>query len=122
MNALLDVPSIGMQHTNHSAATLNDVSWSGDLWALSTTDTNSSNISALTTSSGHPESILSFSTDEGNMNSSTEDFTALTYSAGHATNGHCVSQDAYRAIVMPQFAPEDEYNFDGSGWDTSLNL
>jgi hypothetical protein len=120
VDALLDVPSLGMNHTNHSAATLNDISWSGDLWALSTTDTNTSNNSILTTSSGHPESILSFSTDESNMNSSTEDFTTL-YSTAPMTNTPTVSHDAYRAIVMPEFGPDDTYDFDGSGWDMPLN-
>ncbi|KAK3052311.1 DNA-binding transcription factor cat8 [Extremus antarcticus] len=119
VDALLDVPGLNMHHANNSAGTINDVAWSGDLWALSTTDTNTSGNSMLTTSSGHPESILSFSTDDGNYNSSTEDF---TYSVTNASNGQCVSNDAYRGIVMPEFGPGDDFAYDGSGWDTALNV
>lgn len=119
VDALLNIPSLGMHHNNHSAGTINDVAWSGDLWALSTTDTNTSGNSALTTSSGHPESILSFSTDEGNMNSSTDDF---SYSMPATTNGQCISNDAFRGIVMPEFGPGDDFGFDGSAWDAAVDV
>jgi hypothetical protein len=121
VDALLDMSSMNMHHGNHSSVTLNDVSWSGDFWSLTATDTNTSNNSILTTSSGHPESILSFTTDEGNMNSSTEDFSTLTYTAPPASSAHTVSNDTYRALVMPEFGPEDGINFDGQ-WDATLNL
>ena len=122
VDALLDVPSLGMHHS-HSSATLNDVPWTApsDLWALCQTNTNTSNNSVLTTSSGHPASILSFSTDEGNMNSSTEDFTDLSWTMPSSTAG--ITTDAYRGIVMPDLGHHDDLNFDGAEWDTTgLNL
>lgn len=122
LDGLLDVPPLNMHHGNQSAATLNDVAWSTDLWSLTATNTNSSVGSTLTTSTGHPESILSFSTDEGNMNSSTEDFTKVTYTASPATAHNAVTNDAYRAIVMPEFGPGDDINFDTGSWDSALNL
>lgn len=130
VDALLDVPSFGTHHGNHSSATLNDVPWNttADLWNLSQTTTNNSHHSVLTTSSGHADSILSFSTEEGNMNSSTEDFTKdftnVNWSMPQAnTTTAGMTPDAYRAIVMPELSHHDDLNFDGGGWDTSvLNL
>jgi hypothetical protein len=121
----LDVPQFSTNHTNYSSATLNDLSWSppSDLWTLCQTQSNASNTSALTTSSGPTASLLSLSTDEGNMNSSTEDFTAVNWSMPATTSA--VAADAYRAIVMPELghSEHDDLNFDGAGWDTSgLNL
>ena len=121
IDALLDVSALNLHHPNQSAATLNDISWSDDnLWALTASDTNTSAGSILTGSSahGHPESILSFSTDEGGMNSSTEDFTKANYPS--AGNGG-VSGDAFRAIVMPEFGPGEDWG-DGGAWDGGLNL
>ncbi|KAK5170380.1 DNA-binding transcription factor cat8 [Saxophila tyrrhenica] len=117
VDARLDIPSFGTHHNNQSTGTINDVAWNGDLWALSTTDTNTSVNSMLTTSSGgHPDSILSFETEDGsgNGNSSTEDFT-------YTGNGQCMSNDVYRGIVMPEFGPGDDLGY-GDGWDSSLNL
>ena len=121
VDALLDVPSFGTHHTNHSAATLNDLPWSqpSDLWTLCQTNTNTSNQSVLTGSSGHAASILSFSTEDGNMNSSNEDFTNTNWTM---PNGNTTS-DVYRAIVLPEMGHHDDLNFDGRDWDTSvLNL
>ena len=117
VDALLDVSGLGMQHGNHSSHTLNDVPWAApsDLWTLSQTNTNTSNQSVLTTSSGHADSILSFSTEEGNMNSSNEDFTNTNWALPHSTT---MSNDNYRGIVMPELGHGDELNFDGA-WDTS---
>jgi len=122
VNALLDVPSLGMHHNNHSANAVHDVAWDGDLWALTTTSTNTSNNSVLTTNSGHPESIVSFSTEEGNLSGSNEDFTNLHWDNSSITNVTGASNDAYRAIVMPDLSHHDDLNFDGSGWDAALNL
>lgn len=119
VDGLLDVSSIGMHHTNHSTNTLSDAAWNSDLWALTQTDTNTSNVSALTTGSGHTDSILSFSTDDGNMNSSNEDFTNGDWTSNATTS----TSDAFRGIVMPaDLAHSDDLNF-GSAWDTAgLNL
>jgi hypothetical protein len=123
IDALLDGSSLGTHHTNYSSATLNDLPWSqpSDLWTLCQTQSNTSNQSALTTSSGHAASILSFSTEDGNMNSSTEDFTSVNWNMPSNASG--VTTDAYRAIVMPELGHHDDFNFDGGDWDTSgLNL
>ncbi|KAK3716009.1 DNA-binding transcription factor cat8 [Vermiconidia calcicola] len=118
----VDVSSFNTHQTNPSAHTLNDVPWSGDLWALSTTDTNTSNTSGLTTSSEHPDSVLSFSTDEGNLNSSNEDFTNATWNCQAAGTGTGVANDTYRGIMMPEMGQGDELHFDSSIWDNALNL
>ena len=121
----LDVPHFSTHHMNYSSATLNDLPWSppSDLWTLCQTQSNASIQSALTTSSAPAASILSFSTDDGNLNSSTEDFTAVNWSMPATTSA--VTTDAYRAIVLPELGhhDHDDLNFDGAGWDTSgLNL
>lgn len=123
IEALLDAPPYTTHHTNLSLATLNDLPWSqpSDLWTLGQTQSNMSNQSVLTTSSGPPASILSFSTDDGNMNSSTEDFTAVSWNLPSTGATSAMTADAYRAIVMPELShhDNDELNFDGAGWDTS---
>lgn len=114
IDALLDVPPLGMHHGNHSATGIttasdaSSIAWNADLWALCQTDTNNSSSSALNSSStGAPASVLSFSTDEGGLSGS-EDFTADWIGAGNTT-----STDSYRAIVMPH---GDEIAF-GTFWE-----
>lgn len=115
VDALLDVPSLGM-HNNHSstgvaAADPSSIAWNADLWALCQSDTNTSSSSALnSTSTGAPASVLSFSTDEGGLSSS-EDFTAdwISPSSGDSQQG----SETYRGIVMPH---GDEIAF-GNLWE-----
>ena len=124
--SLFDNPtSLGLQHHNFSSATLNDVPWgpASDLWTLSQTNTNTSNQSVLTTSSGQADSILSFSTEEGNTNSSSEDFASPNWSNLTTSTSTGGVGDAYRGICLPAELGGDELNFDAGGWDTSaLNL
>lgn len=120
---------------NTSNPALNEIDWnSADLWALCQTDTNTSAASAFTngSSSNHPDSLLSFSGDEGGLTSSTDDFGACkdwvsVSSAGggnNLSNGMGgVTNDMVRGIVMPASDFEaDGLNFDGGGWEGHLNL
>lgn len=117
-DALFDAPTLGLHHQNHSVQTLNDVAWNNDLWALAQTDTNASANSIMTKSSGHADSIFSFSTDERDMNSSNEDVASSHWVSG---NGAAVTADSYRGIMLPELG-HDEVNFATNGWDTHLNL
>lgn len=115
VHALLDTPSLGMQQTNHSSNAVNDVAWSKELGDLTQTNTNTSANSSLTASSGVPDSVTSFTSDEGNPNSSNEDFANTDWaSMTHSS----ASGDGYRAIVMPDMGGYDEWN----SWDNGLNL
>ena len=119
VDGLLDMSSMGMQQNNHSAQNLNDLAWNPDLWALSQTDTNTTANSAITASSGHPDSLLSFSTDDRDLNSSNEDFTNPDWT--YTNNVNVTSNDAYRGIVMPELGGGDELNL-GNSWDSHLNV
>lgn len=117
VNDLFGMPSLGMHHGNVSAHTLNDATWNSDFWGLTQTDTNTSAHSAFTNSSGHPDSVLSFSTDERDLNSSTEDFTNAEWVVPVTTTA--LSTDTYRGIVMPELG-SDEVNFGNNTWDGNL--
>lgn len=114
VDALLDVPSLGI-HSNNSAtgiaaADASSIAWNADLWALCQTDTNTSSSSAMNSSStGAPASVLSFSTDEGGLSSS-EDFTADWISGSGSSQPQ---GETYRGIVMPH---GDEIAF-GNLWE-----
>ena len=114
VDALLDVPSYGMHHNNHSS---NDVSWNADMWALCHTDTNTSGNSALTTGSSNADSTLSFTTDEG-ANHSVDDFGNADW--GNA-NTLIVTGDSYRGISLPELGNSDEVSF-GNSWDSGSSL
>ncbi|KAF2171195.1 hypothetical protein M409DRAFT_50665 [Zasmidium cellare ATCC 36951] len=115
VDALLDVPSLGIHHSNHSAtgitttADSSSLAWNADLWALCQTDTNSSTSAVNSASTGPPASVLSFSTDEGGLSGS-EDFSADWIGAG---SGSTSAGDSYKGIVMPH---GDEIAF-GSWWE-----
>ena len=128
VNALLDVSSMGMQHSQQS--TVNDTTYCGDFWDLTQTTSNSSANSSLTTSSGGPHSILSFTSDDGNANSSTEDFTHVDWASATTStpNGDVYraltstpNGDAYRAMVVPELGYHDELVYWNS-YDASLSL
>ena len=115
--ALFDNPGLGMLHNNQSAHTLHDVTWNPDLFALAQTQTNASAHSVLTTSSGQADSILSFSTEERDMNSSNDDFANTDWTAVNNMSGN---SEQYPGIMLPELG-QDELNF-GNNWDTPLNL
>lgn len=116
VDALLDSPALGM-HANNSATAVSETSasWNPDLWALYQTDTNTSTGTGLTSNSGHPDSVFSFTSDEGR--SSAEDFTAADWGSASSTNG----SDVYRGIVMPAELAHNDLDF-GNSWDANLNL
>lgn len=119
VDALLDVPSLGMSHTTPSATAVADatsVAWNADLWALCQTETNTSTSSSGLTpgGSGQAGSILSFSTDEGL--SSSDDFTA-DWASASSGNLHG-NTDTHRAIVLPH---GDDVNFESS-WEAGMGL
>lgn len=119
---------------NHANASLNDINWNTtDLWALCQTDTNTSATSALTnnngggagsTSSGHADSLLSFSGDEGGLASSTEDFGQCDWGSVSSAGGAGGMGDVVRGIVMPADLEGDGagFNFDNAAWEGTLNL
>ena len=116
--------------------TFNDITWqNADLWALCQTSTNTS-ASAFTNSSGsnHPDSLLSFSGDEGGGGGGGlgggDDFGACAdwvsvSSAGGSGNGGMmgggVGSDMVRGIVMPADFEGEGLNFDGN-WEGAFNL
>lgn len=118
--SMFEVPALGMQHNNHSAHTLQDVSWHHDLWALTQTETNGSANSIITTSSGHADSILSFSTEERDMGSNSEDFSAAEFSAAE---WNCIpaASETFRGICMPAELGHEEIqvNYDNR-WDSQM--
>lgn len=121
VDGILDLAPLGMSHHNHSAHTLNELTFTPDLWALAPTESNGSDNSIFnTTSSGQTDSLLSFSTDERDVNSSNEDFTTADWmnSSGHLPV--TTSSDAYRGICMPELG-HDELNF-GNSWEAPLSL
>ena len=71
--------------------------------------------------------MLSFSTEERDFNSSTEDFATnaqewavpVTTTAAAAASGVGVSVDTYRGIVMPELG-SDDMNFGNQAWDGHL--
>lgn len=122
VDALLDSAVLGMNGHNTSATTVSDagIAWNADLWALCQTETNSSTTSAFTTSSGHPASVLSFSTDEssGNEDFSKDFTTGADWPLANSTSGN----ELYRGIVLPAGDLNgDDFGL-SSSWDAGLNL
>ncbi|KXL51287.1 hypothetical protein M433DRAFT_60738 [Acidomyces richmondensis BFW] len=117
IDALLDSPAMGI-HPNHSTTAIGSTTdWDSDLWALCQTQTNTSDASGLTASNGHPDSLLSFSTDEAT--SSVDDLVNGDWGSVSSSGG---TIDVYRGIVMPaEIVPSDELPFAGV-WDTAAAL
>jgi len=117
IDSLLDSPAMGV-HPNHSMTAIATASdWDSDLWALCQTHTNTSDASGLTASNGHPDSLLSFSTDEAK--SSVDDIINADWGSVSSAGG---TLDMYRGIVMPaEIGPSDELPFAGV-WDTAAAL
>lgn len=113
VDALLDVPAIGM-HNNHSTPAVGGtpLAWTSDLWALCPTDTNTSSSSGLSPNNGHAASLLSFSTDEGV--SSSEDFSTDWNSASSSQS----QPESFRGIVMPS----DDFSYANNNWESALNI
>lgn len=125
INVLLDPPPAtsptSEAHTRRiTTATAADVEaddnvWASDIWALCQAETNPSAGSGLSYTTGHPDSLLSFSTDEGR--SSVEDWNSA------ASSGIGGGGDAFRGIVMPaDVAHDDLLGFGVVGWDSVLNM
>lgn len=120
VDALLDSPAVGTHKNNYATSTASTVAddmsaWNADLWALCQTDTNTSADSGFSDAAGHPDSLLSFSTEEAR--SSADDFTTSDWNSANTGNG----SDVFRGIVMPADLAHDDLGF-GSAWDGGLNL
>jgi len=129
IEALFDNPSapingVNNQHANTASSATNDIAWNPDLWALYQTETNTSGTSGFTQSTGshHPDSILSFSTDEANVSSGNEDFGPCDWVSVSSSGNGAISGEAVRAIMLPTDFEGESLNFDGGNWDNSLNM
>ncbi|KAK3070287.1 DNA-binding transcription factor cat8 [Teratosphaeriaceae sp. CCFEE 6253] len=119
VDALLDIQPALSLHPGLSTTTVNET-WTdaatADLWALCQTETNTTESSAFTESNGHPDSIFSFTSDEGRKSS--DDFTNADW--GSASSGS--ESDMYKGICMPADITHGEDVHFGSAWDAALNL
>jgi len=118
IEALLDSPVLKVHHNkSNSVAAVdgeNSTSWDAELWAtLYQTDTSTSTGTGAPTSNG-PDSVFSFSTDEG---SSSGDYTNADWGSANNLN----ESDVYRGIVMPAESGHND-GLDWHTWDAGLNL
>lgn len=90
--------------------------WDSDLWALCQTTTNTSTNSGASNTNGHTGSIWSFSTDEGAA--SAEDLSATDWGSSNGSqNGTANINDPYKAIMLPDLSPADDFGFPGVNWE-----
>lgn len=127
VEALRDSQPLGMHHSGSASttavgATATSTDWddaTADLWALCQVGTNTSSTSGITNSNGHPDSVFSFSTDEGTGRTSSDEFTAGDWCANVASGSET---DFFRGIVMPaELGQGDDGNLE-SAWDAALNF
>ena len=132
VDALLDVPSLGLSANNASTPALahadsSSIAWNADLWALCHTDTNTSSTSSGLTpgvSGAHTAgSILSFSSAEDGGLSGSEDFAewATDPTSRHGSGSSATTQNSnseFRGIVLP--AHGDDLSF-GESWNMAAN-
>ena len=90
--------------------------WDSDLWALCQTTTTASTNSGTSNTTGHAGSIWSFSTDEGAA--SAEDLSATDWGSSNGSlNGIANVNDPYKAIMLPDLSPADDFGFPGVNWE-----
>lgn len=115
--------------TATQAAVAASASWDADLWSLYQTDTNTSDLSALTNSnaSGQTESLFSFTSDEDGARlvpspPQKDDLVGGTWPG--SVDGS--TDDLYKGICVPAdlLAHGEELDFGAAGgsWDEGLGL
>ena len=133
-NAQMSTTSMTVQATALQAATATQAAvaasnqWDADLWSLYQTDTNTSDISALTNSnaSGQTESLLSFTSDEDGVRLVPSPQKDDLVGGAWPGSGNGSTDDLYKGICMPADlnAHGEELGFGaaGSNWDEGLGL